>query len=108
MRDTAGLAMKTLQQSLDRFRIDNNRYPTTEQGLQALIAAPGDAKKWRGPYADEEQLRDPWGNAFSYESDGRVIKMTSGGPDEATADDDVVYPAPKDTGGEGAAGAGGG
>jgi general secretion pathway protein G len=99
-RDTAVLAMQQMQSSLDTYRIHNFKYPTTEQGLMALVERPPGAKRWRGPYVDEKKLDDPWGNRFVYESDGRNFKMISPGPDGTVGtEDDVVYP--EDAGGEG-------
>jgi general secretion pathway protein G len=43
-----------------------DRYPTTEEGLQVLVTAPGEGKdKWRGPYLDKLQ-NDPWGSGYQY------------------------------------------
>ena len=63
---TAKASIAELEAALERFQIHMDRYPTTDEGLKALIEAPaGDDKKWRGPYID--QLRkDPWGNAYQY------------------------------------------
>ena len=59
-----------LESALERFNIHLDRYPTTEEGLKALMEAPsGDDKKWRGPYI--RQLRpDPWGNPYQYRRPG--------------------------------------
>ena len=48
--DQVKIAMQTLRQDLDYYRVHNNKYPTTEQGLQALLSDPGGAGNWRGPY----------------------------------------------------------
>lgn len=92
--DQAKIGMNMLVQDLQRYRLDNNKYPTTEQGLNALINNPGgDAKNWRGPYTEENKINDPWQNPYQYESDGRTIKITSGGSDGSVGTgDDVVYP----------------
>lgn len=92
-KDQTKLGMGVLEQSLQLYRVHNNRYPTTEQGLDALISAPADAKTWRGPYTENNKLNDPWGNAFQYESDGRNFKIISGGPDATVGNsDDITYP----------------
>lgn len=95
--DQAKIAMNMLVQDLQRYRLDNNKYPTTEQGLNALITNPGgDARNWRGPYTESNKINDPWQNPFQYESDGRTIKMISGGSDgQVGTADDVVYPEEK-------------
>jgi general secretion pathway protein G len=95
--DQAKIGMNMLIQDLQRFRLDNNKYPTSEQGLNSLLSNPGgDIKNWRGPYTEDNKLNDPWGVAFQYESDGRSVKMTSAGADQqmGTADD-IVYPPQK-------------
>jgi general secretion pathway protein G len=92
-KDQTKLGMGVLEQSLQLYRVHNSRYPTTEQGLDAMITAPADAKTWRGPYTESNKLNDPWGNKFQYESDGRNFKIISGGPDGTLGNaDDIVYP----------------
>ena len=90
-KDQTKLGMGVLEQSLQLYRVHNSRYPTTEQGLDAMITAPADAKTWRGPYTEANKLSDPWGNKFQYESDGRNFKIISGGPDGTVGNaDDIV------------------
>jgi general secretion pathway protein G len=63
----------TLMQALKLYRLDNQRYPTTEQGLQALIARPTNGPQpanWKtGGYIDRLN-KDPWGNPYQYASPG--------------------------------------
>ena len=63
----------TLMQALKLYRLDNQRYPTTEQGLQALIARPTNGPQpanWKtGGYVDRLN-KDPWGNPYQYLSPG--------------------------------------
>lgn len=59
-----------LKKLLNHYHLDNDAYPTTEDGLNALRSAPADAKNWRGPYAEEDIPTDPWGNEYIYESPG--------------------------------------
>jgi len=63
----------TIMQGLKLYKLDNQRYPTTEQGLQALITRPvagPEAKGWKtGGYLDKLP-RDPWGNPYQYLSPG--------------------------------------
>ena len=59
--------------ALDAYRLDNDYYPSTAQGLAALRAVPtGDptARNWRGPYLKKEIPRDPWGRPYIYKSPG--------------------------------------
>jgi general secretion pathway protein G len=55
---------------LETFRLDVGRYPTTEEGLQALREAPADAEGWKGPYMTRPIPLDPWNNEFMYEYPG--------------------------------------
>jgi len=60
-----------LQSALERFNIHLDRYPTTEEGLKALVETPaGDEdKKWRGPYVTK-LVSDPWGVPYEYKAPG--------------------------------------
>ncbi|MEP6999041.1 MAG: type II secretion system major pseudopilin GspG [bacterium] len=63
----------TLSAALDAYRLDNGRYPTTEQGLAALWQAPASAPRptnWRGPYLRQQVPADPWGAPFVYRAPG--------------------------------------
>ena len=55
--------------ALKMFELDNGVFPTTEEGLAALVAVPGSARNWKGPYLDKAPL-DPWGRAYQYRSPG--------------------------------------
>lgn len=93
MEEASVLGMKQLQKSLELYRIHNYRYPSSDQGLGALLAPPDGARRWRGPYTDQNKLEDPWGNPFLYESDGKKWQLSSIGPDEEPqTDDDIYYP----------------
>ena len=62
---TAQLHADTLSAALDDFFIDVGRYPTPEEGIRALFAAPESASGWNGPYVRSERtLVDPWGRQF--------------------------------------------
>ena len=65
--------ISTLGAALDAYRLDNGRYPTTEQGLAALWQQPTGAPRpanWRGPYLRQPPPSDPWGAAFVYRFPG--------------------------------------
>ena len=68
-----------LSQDLLRFRLHTSRYPTTAEGLDALIVNPG-LKRWQGPYASKERFEDVWGQKVEYDSDGRKFNLSSLGP----------------------------
>lgn len=59
-----------LEKALDQYRLDAGRYPTTEQGLNALMTKPAGVKKWEGPYLKKEIPLDPWGKAYVYKCPG--------------------------------------
>jgi len=56
---------------LDLYKLDVGKYPTSSEGLKALVANPGNVNNWNGPYVKEEQLKDPWNNDFVYASPGQ-------------------------------------
>ena len=59
-----------LSKALDQYRIDMGRYPSSEQGLQALVAAPSGEQRWSGPYLQKAVPQDPWGRAYIYRQPG--------------------------------------
>lgn len=70
-RSTAKAQIEGLGRALDAYRLDTGRYPTTEQGLNALVVRPGDEPKWNGPYLQKAVPPDPWGGAYVYRSPGQ-------------------------------------
>jgi general secretion pathway protein G len=56
--------------ALDQYRLDVGRYPTTEQGLEALTTQPPNEPKWRGPYLKKAIPLDPWGRPYLYKQPG--------------------------------------
>jgi general secretion pathway protein G len=88
--------LAAIMQSLKLYKLDNGRYPTNEQGLQALVTKPGSgpaASNWR-PYLDKLP-KDPWGNTYQYLNPGvhgeiDVFTLGADGqPGGAGADQDV-------------------
>lgn len=72
-RNAARSQIQILALALDAYRVDNDEYPTTDQGLQALRAFPvsGTAPpNWRGPYLRQVLPLDPWGRAYVYVAPG--------------------------------------
>jgi general secretion pathway protein G len=57
--------------ALDLFRLDVGRFPTTEEGLQALRTKPANVQNWDEPYLKKEIPVDPWGNAYIYRQPGQ-------------------------------------
>ncbi len=93
------------QSALERYAIDMNTFPSTEEGLQALATDPsglgeGDSPEgssnWDGPYLKTSVPKDPWGTAYSYEyppvnGKGDMPDIWSFGPDgQEGTDDDIV------------------
>jgi general secretion pathway protein G len=76
--------VETVAAAVEMFRSDVGRYPTQSEGLQALIAEPGDVEGWTGPYVKSERvLLDPWGRRMDYKlgEEGRSYAVTSFGAD---------------------------
>ncbi len=67
---TAWAQIDALGKALDQYRIDNGHYPTTEQGLIALVQKPNDEPKWAGPYLQKNLPVDPWRRPYLYKSPG--------------------------------------
>ncbi len=57
--------IELLGQALDHFRMDVGRYPTTQEGLAALMTNPG-IDRWDGPYLKKSLPNDPWGKPYVY------------------------------------------
>lgn len=65
--------IEAFEKSLDGFRLDVGRYPSTEEGLSALLTAPAaTTSKWNGPYLKKAPPLDPWGHAYAYRAPGAV------------------------------------
>lgn len=62
--------LDALGKALDQYRLDTGRYPSTEEGLGALIDRPGEESKWSGPYLRKRVPLDPWGRAYVYRFPG--------------------------------------
>ena len=63
---TAKTQIKLLEDALAGYKLDVGTYPSTEDGLQALMTNPGDSEKWKGPYIKPAVPKDPWGNDYVY------------------------------------------
>jgi general secretion pathway protein G len=76
--------MKALEQGLNLYRLDSGVYPTTEQGLAALVEEPRTGeppRNWRPDGYMERVPLDPWNREFLYASDGRTYTLQSLGAD---------------------------
>ncbi|MEO8118596.1 MAG: type II secretion system major pseudopilin GspG [Rhodoferax sp.] len=65
---TAALQITDLEKSLEIFKLDVGRFPTTEEGLAALTAKPATANGWNGPYIKGGVPNDPWGKSYGFTS----------------------------------------
>jgi general secretion pathway protein G len=91
----AGTQVSELGTALDAFEIACGRYPSTTEGLLALLQAPNDAPDWNGPYISKNNIPvDPWGNEYQYRCPGQYnpdgYDLYSFGPDGKLGGDDDV------------------
>lgn len=91
----AAVDIQQLESALEMYKLSNNMFPTTEQGLEALVSAPSIEPIPRN-YRDEGYIRrlpeDPWGNPYQLLSPGEMgtIDVFSNGPDrEPGTEDDI-------------------
>jgi general secretion pathway protein G len=89
--------IELLGTALDSYRLDVGKYPTTSEGLEALITPASGGEDWNGPYLKKMEIPlDPWGNPYHYESPGKNgdYDLYSYGADNAAGgekeDKDVV------------------
>lgn len=72
-RDIAMSKMVILANGIEQFMLNCSRYPTTDEGLEALITPPSDLEEsWSGPYVKKSDLLDVWKNPYQYEEEGSV------------------------------------
>ena len=87
---TARSQVDALGKALDQYFLDNGRYPTTQEGLQALTQRPAAAPQWDGPYLKKDVPLDPWHQAYVYRSpgqQGRDMELLSYGADHMPGGD---------------------
>ena len=72
----AKVQIEDLAATLDMYKLDLGSYPTSEEGLKALIESPEGAKRWNGPYLSKSKIPlDPWQNEYHYVSPGEHGKF---------------------------------
>ena len=84
-----------LSSCLDMFEIDTGRYPTDQEGLEALLDEPSNVRGWHGPYIGGQSVpKDPWGMEYVYECPGdkntESYDLYSFGPDTQEGTDDDI------------------
>jgi general secretion pathway protein G len=79
--------------ALKLYRLQNDDFPTTTEGLKALLTKPGTARNWHGPYLEKKAL-DPWRREYHYTYPGEHnvsgFDLSSTGPDENSTADDIT------------------
>lgn len=74
---TAKIQIESFASALDLYYLDNGRYPSSSEGLTALVNRPGTAPNWSGPYLQQPDVPlDPWGNAYEYKVPGSRAPFT--------------------------------
>ena len=90
----ATVQINALEGLMDQYRIDVGTYPTSQQGLTALMSAPAelaDQSKWGGPYTRKQIPMDPWNNPYQYSLENADMpRIWSFGPDGQDASGDEV------------------
>ena len=77
-QNAARAQMALFETALDTYRLDVGKYPTADQGLEALRSKPGDEEKWDGPYLPKPVPKDPWGHPYQYRlTDGGEVEIIS-------------------------------
>jgi general secretion pathway protein G len=87
--ETAKIELKSMATALDLFMVDEGRYPTDQEGLQALVSKPGNLAYWAGPYLKTGAAGvplDPWGHPYQYRYSRQSgdYSLFSSGPDGNT------------------------
>jgi general secretion pathway protein G len=67
---TTRAQLDAFDKALGTYRLDTGHYPSTEQGLKALVERPADEPKWSGPYLSKALPSDPWGHPYLYRQPG--------------------------------------
>ncbi len=67
---TAAIQIKDLEQALEMYKLDVGRFPSTEQGLDALVDKPAGVAGWNGPYLKSDVPLDPWNREYEYKYPG--------------------------------------
>lgn len=83
--------ISNLSSALGNFEVDNGRFPSSEEGLNALVENPGNLPGWKHAYIDKLPKTDPWGQPYIYRcpgNNGKDFDLVSGGPDGHEGGDD--------------------
>jgi general secretion pathway protein G len=91
LRQLGGARLSVARQSIERlgsvldlYKLDVGSYPTTEEGLKALVAPPSGVRMWNGPYLKGNEPVDPWNRPYAYRNpssrSGHEYDLCSNGP----------------------------
>ncbi len=72
---TAGIQIKDLEQALEMYKLDVGRYPSSQEGLEALTRKPSNATGWNGPYLKSDVPMDPWNREYHYQYPGERAEV---------------------------------
>lgn len=86
---TAAVQISEIEKALEVYKLDVGRFPTSEEGLDALVKKPGSANGWNGPYVKGGVPTDPWGHPYRYANPGANggVDIVSLGADGAPGGD---------------------
>lgn len=79
--DTAKADISILSQAMDMYKLDNFKYPTTDEGIEALTTKPSSAKNWKQGGYLKKSPQDPWGNEYQYIAESGSFEIWSYGAD---------------------------
>ena len=94
-QEAAKAQIALFETALDMYRLDTSKYPTTDEGLQALRSKPSGMERWDGPYLPKNIPLDPWGHAYQYRSPGEhgdydIISLGADGRQGGKGEDEDV------------------
>jgi len=99
--NAAKAQLKTFDTVLYTYQLEVGSFPTTDQGLKALVEDPG-VNNWNGPYLLQKNLpKDPWGNPYEYSREAKVgidYDLFSWGPDGQQGTEDDIYSSKEERG----------
>lgn len=79
---SSAIQIRDFEQALELYKLDVGRFPSSNEGLNALVRQPSSAKGWNGPYLKKDEVpMDPWGNPYQYRMSGSTIDISSYGAD---------------------------
>jgi general secretion pathway protein G len=95
-RETAAITqIATFNTALGAYEVDTGTYPSSQDGLRALVVQPSNVTGWRGPYLESDVPPDPWQHPYVYQYPGKLnpsgYDVISAGPDGQLGTADDIY-----------------